>query len=529
MVSPDTQPEFAASTEPPGPRDAGASMLKFAPGVVVLAIALADTWRFADADTWGHVRFGQDVLAAGKIVWRDSYSYTAFGHLWLNHEWLAEVIMAVLYNRLGVFGLSLMKLACVAITIVFIVKTEAETGAPPLIQIGVLILTIASLNPQFQYRPQLFTFAMLSALLYLLTRDAYRRPARLWITVPMFALWANLHGGFILGIAALWIFALTAGSQDLLGGRGASRSTRLGAVAAIATVATLATPYGIGTWTAVLRALANPYTRIMIQDWRPLGVQLLMCWRRSPLNGLNYDAAIVLMAALALCFTLSRNWADLPLMTIALVMSGAAFAANRNVPAAAIAIAAPLTRHLTLTVSRYWPRSGLMNDLPQLATREATVLLSAIALILSGRCGFYSTSLEAEYPYPVSACEFMRQNRLKGNILTQFHWGEFVIWQLAPDSKVFIDGRYDTVYPPNVIDDFFRFNNGRPGGDAALTKYPTDFVLMDASARVLMDHWGGWRLIYSDLASVLYVRADSPAAKLPNLPIKGVAYVATFP
>ncbi len=247
------------------------SLFRYSPALILVVIAIADLNRLADPDLWGHVRFGQAVLSAGHIVWRDPYSYSAPGHLWLNHEWLSELIMGTLYNHLGVFGLKLMKLGCAAVIVVFLAASESETGAPPLIQFAILLFSALAIVPYVQFRPQVFSFALLSALIYMLTREVYRRRASpLWLAVPMLAVWANLHGGFILGIATLAIYSAVSGVQDVVNHRAVARALRLGAITALSTLATLANPYGLGAWRAVLHALFNPYTRIVMVDWQPL-------------------------------------------------------------------------------------------------------------------------------------------------------------------------------------------------------------------------------------------------------------------
>ena len=81
----------------------------------------------------------------------------------------------------------------------------------------------------------------------------------------------------------------------------------------------------------------------------------------------------------------------------------------------------------------------------------------------------------------------MKENRLSGNIMTDFGWGEYVIWHMAPASKVFIDGRYDTVYPASVIDDYLAFNYGEAGAKDFLTRYPHDFVLLSPNDEAALD------------------------------------------
>jgi hypothetical protein len=116
----------------------------------------------------------------------------------------------------------------------------------------------------------------------------------------------------------------------------------------------------------------------------------------------------------------------------------------------------------------------------------------------------------------------MQEGGLSGNILTDFGWGEYVIWQMAPTSKVFIDGRYDTVYPPDVIDDYLSFHYGEAGAKEVLRKYRHDFILLSADdepALALMASAPDWMRLYRDATCVLFVRADSDAARMPAIDV----------
>jgi hypothetical protein len=125
----------------------------------------------------------------------------------------------------------------------------------------------------------------------------------------------------------------------------------------------------------------------------------------------------------------------------------------------------------------------------------------------------------------------MKQHRLQGNILNTFQWGEYLIWNMVPGSRVFIDGRYDTVFPLDVIYRFALFNFNLPGGDAVLTDFPTEFVLIkpDSGSRALMDARGDWKLIYEDASSMLYAKQDSAAARIAGVPLTGVAQAGRLP
>ncbi|HUO04991.1 MAG TPA: hypothetical protein VMU16_07310 [Candidatus Binataceae bacterium] len=533
MMATSEYPDTAASIKVLEPSRKPASLIRESPGLILLAIAIADMWRFADPDLWGHVRFGQDILNAGHAIWRDQYSYTASGHPWLNYEWLGEAVMAAMYGWMGVLGLKLMKLGCSALIIIFLAAAIGESGALPIIQGSVLIVTAAMIVLQVQIRPLLFTFLLLSTLLYLLARDcrefADSRPvirrSRLWLTIPMLAIWANLHAGFISGVVTLWTYAAVAGAQGWFARRSITRMLRLGALAAFSTLATLANPYGIAMWHSVLRTVLNPYTSMFLNEWHPL----LASMETGSAAAMYYFAAIALIALLGISLVLGPTGRDQPMVAIAGVMAAAAFMAVRNISIAAIAIAPPLACHLSLAISRRWPTIGSKS--PSSAARTALALTSAAALLLFLLTGLFSNRLDALHSQPAGACEFMRQQHLKGNVLAQYSWGEYAIWHLSPDLKVFVDGRYDTVYPFPVLADYFRFQFNLQDGTRALTSYPTDFVLVAPNdpARKLMDSERNWRLVYGDAVSLLYARANSSAAHLSGVPAIGDAPIVTFP
>lgn len=520
-----------ALPDAPAARPIITSLFRYSPGLIIVAIAICDLSRFADPDLWGHLRFGQAVISAGHLVRTDPYSYTAFGHPWLNHEWLTEVIMGALYNFAGMFGLKLMKLACAAVIMIFLAAAESETGAPAVIQFAILISSAVTIAPQVQYRPQVFTFALLSSLIYMLTRDLYGRRAHLWLAVPMLAVWANLHGGFILGIATLAIYTTVSGAQDIYAGRGPRRALHLAAITFLATLATLATPYGVGTWQAVGHALRNPFTRVVIVDWQPLTRQYATQWHSDQLSVMYLQLAVSLIAALIFSFIRTPILDDLPLVVIAAVMSISAFISVRNVPAAVITVAIPLARHLPLALGRRWPTIGPHTGPVKPSSRVNQAILVAVAMLIFVQSDFFSNRLTSVDPYPVSACNFIRAHKISGNLLSLFSWGEYEIWHLAPDNRVFLDGRYDTVFPEAVIRDFLLFTYNRDGGDHALNNYPTQLVLIptDSAGRKIMERHRDWSLIYKDDSALLYARADSPTAREFKIPTTGKPSLVLFP
>jgi hypothetical protein len=502
------------------------SLLRYAPGAVLIAMLVADSNRHTDPDLWGHLRFGQLFISHPHLASRDIYSYSAPGARVYDHEWLGEAVMTVAYNAGGVIGLKLWKLFLTALTLLFITDAEASTGAPPSIQLPVLLIASFGLILQAQFRPQMFTLACFGALLALLARETYRRDVRLWLIVPLMALWANLHGGFFIGIAAMLVYTAVVLACDFAAGEDLSRGGRLTLIAAAGCLATLWNPYGLDLWKVVFRALADPYTRDVVRDWQPLWFALHQQLRTAPSGLFLYASVIAMLIALALgCVRNPPAPRDLPLIAVAALMALAAWMSVRNLALAAIAASAPLSRCMSRISFRQPGRRISVRPWP-LASQFAAM---AIALAIAYGGGLLSSGLTADRAYPAAALVFMRTHHLNGNVLAEFGWGEYLIWHAAPKNKVFIDGRYDTVYPLKVIRDYIQFFFGEPGADAVLDSYPHQFVLIgpNAPARQVMDRRGDWRLIYRDNCSLLY--AHSSRAHLNYAPVSGQVISDAFP
>jgi hypothetical protein len=524
-------PDLAAEVAAPANEDSSfrerarwSSLFAYSPGLILISIAVADSIRVIDPDFWGHLRFGQAMLAKHRLILHDPYSYSVPGHLWTNYEWLGDILIAASYNHAGVLGLTLLKVACAALIVIFLTMALAETGAPMQVQFGVLIYSAVVVKPQLQFRPQSFTIVLLSVLIWMLARDAYRRAGRLWLTIPVLALWANLHGGFVMGIIALGIYSAIAILRDIVIGRGWGRGVELGGITIAATCATLSTPYGLAIWPAVVRSLRDPFTRAIITDWRPLAAVIVKEWRLLGPHVSNHEVALALMAATGVSWAFTFESDDLPMVAIAAFTAVCALVSQYHLPIAAIAIAPPLARHLHLAIARRWRIGERPAASPSLWWINQAVLASLSVFILV-RGGFLARRIIATDPYPVAACEFMERRGLRGNILNEYDWGEYLIWRMAPGSKIFIDGRYDTVYPVPLIAEYLAFKFNLRGGDLVLNDFPTDYILIrsDSAARELLERRTDWKLIYRDGSALLYAPSGAPAALASDLPMRGTS------
>ena len=508
------------------------SLLRYSPALVLFAIAIADVRQLSDSDLWIHILAGREFLAHGAMPSANIYSYSAPDFRWLHHEWLSEVVLSAIFDRYGPFGLKLLKFLCTTGTICFIVVAESETGAAAVVQALVLIVAALILVPSMQFRPQLFDYLLLSAIVAMLSRHTWRGSAPLWLAIPIVAIWCNLHGGFFIGIVAIGVYGAATIVCDVSTGHTPRRGLVIVAITAAAAASTLCTfliPPARETWYTLVYSILNPTTQANIVDWKPLITSLAT----APAGSLEKKYWIVVLlffGAAAVSVILSPTRKDAPLVAVAAVLLAAAFTAQRNVAFATIAIAPVFASHLGRLLQPHEHADDDSRAVSRAGRWVMEILIALVALGFARYSGILKPGIDASGS-PAGALDFMNSHGLAGDVLADYAWGGFVIWHGAPGTKVFIDGRYDLGYPPDVIADFMALDRGQPGGAHALTAYSTDFVLMKRGwpQSKMVDSQPDWRLIYSDDVANLYARANSHAARLAGVPFKGTAGPVMFP
>jgi hypothetical protein len=128
----------------------------------------------------------------------------------------------------------------------------------------------------------------------------------------------------------------------------------------------------------------------------------------------------------------------------------------------------------------------------------------------------------------------MKEQQLHGNCAVFFNWGEYLIWHLHDTLKVSIDGRYETVYPEEVIDDNFGFFFAGPGWRNLIDRYPTEMILVHPLNPVtpILEGLSGWALVFKSETASLFVKKQkfpSLAAQRPVIASESGPEATLFP
>lgn len=480
--------------------------------VVALVLAAVILFRFsqtiADPDLWGHVRFGQDLWRTGTVARVDTYSYTAGDSEWINHEWLAEAIFAGLYDRLGAPGLIGFK---VGVSILLAGALYAHLRARGLRSTLASILVLAAALLMFAglytVRPQMFSYVCFLALLTCVWQAEDGRQRWLLALPPVFALWANLHGGFLLGIGVLYAWTavhLMAKSLQEQSWRALMAPANRTAVASVilSSLAVLLNPYGVRLVVFLLRTAT--VARPEISEWQPITIQSLL--------GVAY-VILLTLAILAISYSQRRRGpAALAVFGIAAVLPAMAV---RHTALFALAIVILAGEHM----GDAWRRLFAHRSTPGRSARptwpEAIVVILLLAVVgtlaVASAAHFGCITVDSSW-YPVKAVAWLKAAGASGKMAVTFNWGEYVLWHLGPSVQVSVDGRRETLYPDKVYRENLAFMYGVGSWDALLRDYPTELVLVEQGSAPanLLRLSSDWVIAYEDDVSVVAARRGSP-------------------
>src|SRR5688572_12527878 len=142
-------------------------------GSLAVAATMLHFWgrNLADPDLWGHLTWGRMMIRDRALPRTDTFSYTAAGRPFFDHEWLADVLTAGVFDAAGSWGLIGVKVGLGVVMLACMldaVRTLARAALPdrslhPFTVAAVTVLAMAVIAPGATFRPQLFTMAFTAA------------------------------------------------------------------------------------------------------------------------------------------------------------------------------------------------------------------------------------------------------------------------------------------------------------------------------------------------------------------------------
>ncbi len=462
---------------------------------LIFSIFLFNSFNYFDPDFGWHLKTGEEIYLEKHVPWNENYNYTLENKTWVDHEWLLNLISYIVYTKTGYIALSVFFAAIGLLIFILLnfclLKKYFKDKLHCAFMVIIEIIGLVGILPHFGVRMQEFSVLMLLLLLFIIDKFNEKQNHKILYFLPiLFFAWANLHGGFMLGLVILWFWlVLNLTASKILNYfkinffEFKAKSVKnnfyifLSAIASSLTV--LLTPYHYKYFSFMFE-YTNTYYMKCIMEWLP-------AWN-APLNYIQQIYFIIFILILILFF-LDNKKTKCPLgakinfwhLSLSLLLLAAAFKARRNFPLffigslPLIAITTDLINkdnfkkiHACLFKNKYiyfFLISGL------------GVLIFLVLLLTN----FTNTPFKNQkicQSYPCDALKKIKtlpQENLK--IFNNYGWGGYLIWNW-PNHKIFIDGRLPMLQVNNhsLLEEYYEFFDKEKISDK-LNKYSINLVL----------------------------------------------------
>jgi hypothetical protein len=481
--------------------------------VVLVLIFLAAARTPVDTDMWWHLRSGETTWTAGSPLLQDPYSFTRLGQPWINHSWLAQIVLFLLFEW-GAYlalGAGVALLATGLMVLVFL-----QQDGPTLLRAFLLVLAMTVTSTVLSPRPQVFSLLLFALTGYILYMYKWRGRDTVWVLVPMFVLWSNLHGGYPLGLLLIGATAFGEILNHAFRYSGPEIMTwrqirKLIIIAVLCVLVVVINPNGINTWLIPFQTVGMNVIQKFVPEWAAPDFQ-------SPAQ----LSLLALTLALAGAMGFSRRRIDGSDLVTIFVFGMMAYLARRNFGPFALAATPVLSRHLWCVIQSLQSNIRGRRELPMQIPAEVSqfkipiwkkgINLSLAAFLILAAFGklYFVThpafvAAHIQSIYPVGAVQWMQKQNIQGNVFNEYAWGGYLVWTLR-ENPVFVDGRTD-LFGDVVVMDWMDVVQADARWSEVLEYWQVELILLEPNRPVVsLLEGNGWQELYRDDYSVLFRR-----------------------
>jgi hypothetical protein len=461
---------------------------------VLLPVLGALVARLSTVDLAYHLRAGEEILAARTVPTVDSWTFTAAGLPWVDQQWGAQVIFRAVESLGGWTGVVVARAALVGWIFGGLASLGRRRGLDARTSALLALAAFVVASPALALRPQLLGMACFVAVL-LLVSERRRAPRLVWLAPVVIAVWANLHGSFVLGPVVLGLAWL----EDI--GDRARASNRTLAVVIAGALAACLTPSGPLVWVYAVGLSVDPEVTARITEWQPTSLR--------DIAGLLFFASALGIVALIARRGVRVAWPTLAWLGVFFLIGAYAERGVAWWPLGAVAAIAGTVVPPVASAAPLRPDRPFVRRLN--AVLVGALVLAGIALLPTWR----SPTQEADVsggvvsPAPAGITAAVRDVARSGDRL--FHpqpWGSWFEYAIR-DLPVVIDSRIE-LFPAEVWDRFEAVEAGVDGWRDILDAWSVTIVVTRAADSAFADRLAaaGWVRIHADPDGGVFVRPD---------------------
>jgi len=389
--------------------------------MLALLLPMSSFFSLNDPDYFWHYREGEYIFRNHAIAYGDMYSFSMPGFEWINHEWASDTLLYVIEYYLSPTAVSLWYVFLFALTI-FIVAASKKKKLN-IIDFIVGVICFGALLEYVGVREQTYTFLFFAVLLYVLQQN---RARDLWFLPPLFAVWANLHGGFTAGLVAFGMVVAYKLFLWFLKKSNEGADWRTYVVAGILSIAaTFCNPYGVRIYETIFMTLGDSYLTKYIDEW--LSVLI------------NVSNRYFIFLAVFFALFSFKQAKESPFRHLLLLIPFFFLLPWRSVKYIPYFIILVVPYLLFMTESILTP-AHIAHYKKVVTTKIG--LLPLAAFLIGGlffiKPGIMLDVRQSGYPSDAALATLQQDHGMR--VLNHYNWGGFLI-RYVPEKKYFMDGR----------------------------------------------------------------------------------------
>ena len=456
------------------------------PTLLVLSLAVLVLFcvprSMADPDIWWHLRDVQQQLAQHGFITHDSFSFTAAGSAWMNHEWIAEIPFYLGWRFAGGTGVYTVTLLAVETIILGICLLAYQASRNIVAAVTVSIFATVFATVSFGPRTLLFGWICLIVELLVLKASETKPKLTYWLPV-LFLVWVNTHGSWVIGLVLLGVY-LVVGSVPVRMGLlscevfTVKRRKQIMVAAAVSVAALFVNPYG---W----RLVAYPFNLAFHQKLNIANVEEWHGLDFHSVRGLTMLGVLVLLAVWQLYR--GREWKT---VEVAFLLIGIYSAFNYTRFLFLFAIVA------TPILARSFPERKENTEPPTRALVNAAILILLAGFVIGRMRNPDQHAEEAMKKYPAESLAYLQAFPFHGNVLNEYLWGGYMDYNLRK-VPVFVDSRVDIFEYNGTFKDYLDIIHVEKSLEL-LDQHQIRYVLFEPNTPLvyLLEHSGGWKVDY---------------------------------
>jgi len=455
----------------------------------------------SDGDLSAHIRMGETILSTGHIPTHSLASYTAATDYMVAHAWLSEIIFALLFRAGGLPLLSVITGILVGLTHGSIAIFLRKRGADPRWAILAALLSLALGSTHWLTRPHMFSIVLTAVTLFLLESE---RSKRAFLFLPLFALWANLHGGWLYGLTMIGAFIVGDLAEAWLSPDERQEwlsKARVNSLALLLGAAgTLINPYGLTLHREVIFAVTSSSLAKNIAEYLAPNFQDAGQW--------PFLLAVLLTVGL---FAVGTKRIQLPWLTLILISLFFSLRSFRNIALFGVS-AWPL---VALHAAESWPRPKrpfrFFSEFARLdpGSRVGILIVPVATLMLAlglnrGKIGSLTVIPDrfSAKAFPTDAVAKARQAQLQGRVFDAWGWGGYIMYAW-PEASLHVDPlkfNNETIKSYSIIEDM------QPGWQKEIDRWQIRTVIVNSKSPMAkgLSMEPGWKVWYRDSTAVVF-------------------------